>query len=78
MQKTQTFGNCSHKSLIGEVGLAGSTDILNSSIPLDVTNGVPVGNAVAYYKARIFSFADMLPIEVLMSILYSIVIKSQV
>ena len=30
------------------------------------------------FKARIFSFADMLPLEVLMSVLYSIVIKSQV
>ena len=29
-------------------------------------------------KARIFSFADMLPVEILMPILYSIVIKSQV
>ena len=67
------FGNCSHKSLIGEAGL---TDILNS----DIIDGGSAGDTVVYVvDARIFSVADnMLPVKVFMSILYSTVIKSQV
>ena len=44
---------------MGEAGLAGSIDILNS----DVTDGVPSGGANMYYKARIFSFADVLLVK---------------
>ena len=52
-----------------EVGLDGRTDILNA----DVTNGGPAGDADAYYKAP-----DLLPVKVLVFILYSNAIKSQV
>ena len=45
---------------------AGCTDILNP----DVTGGGPAGDAdILYYKARIVSFADVLPAKVSISIL---------
>ena len=37
-----------------------------------------MGDADIYYKARIFSLADMLPVKASTSILYSNVIKFQV
>ena len=50
---------------MGELTLAGLTDILNP----DVTDGGPTGDAVIYYKARISSFANMQPVKVFLSIL---------
>ena len=57
-----------------EAGLAGLTDILNR----DFTDVNPTGNADIHYKARIFSFYDMLLVEIFISTLSSNVIKSQV
>ena len=52
-EKTLNFGNCSLKCPMGEAGLFGLTDILNS----DVTDGSLAGDADIYYEARIF-FVD--------------------
>ena len=49
---------------MGEAGLAGSTGTFDS----DVTDGGPSGDADMYYKARIFPFVDILPVE--LSIVY--------
>ena len=43
-ENTSTLGNCSHKNMIGEAGLAVSIDTLNS----EVTDGYFSGDAVAY------------------------------
>ena len=51
----------------GEVDLAGSIDIPNPK----VTNWALARDTDIYYKARIFSFADMLPVELSIFILYS-------
>ena len=54
---------------------AGPTDPVNP----DVIDGGSLGDAVVYtIRQGCFSYADMLPIKVFMSILYGIVMKSQV
>ena len=44
----------------------------------NVTNGTLRGDANLYYKARIFSFADMLPVKLSISLLKRNVMTSQV
>ena len=74
-ENTQAFGSSLQKSLIGEAGLSGPTDLVNS----DVIDGGSLGDAVVYtIRQGCFSYADMLPVKVFMPILYSIVMKSQV
>ena len=70
-EKTYNFRYCSLNYSLGKAGLASSTDILNPN----VTDGGHAGNADIYYKAKIFSFANKLPVKLTVSIFYSNVIK---
>ena len=62
-----TFGNSSHKSLIGEAGFPAEPTL---SIPTLLTGALRVTRCI-YYKARIFSWANMLSVKAFMFILYS-------